>query len=112
MANLVVMGAMLQCSMGASPAPLTVTNAALVQGSSCSAANKADSSPGANVANFGYCVALQICAPSFVQWVPGSITVDLKSQGALTSTSTLSCTSGGGTVSIVFPGEVTITCGS
>lgn len=111
MANLVVLGAMLQCSMGASPASLTVTNGSMVQGTSCNAANKTDSSTGANVANFGYCTALQVCAPSFAQWSPASTTVNLQNQGALTSTSTLSCTSGGGTVSITFPGEVTITCG-
>jgi hypothetical protein len=125
MGQLVVNGAMMACSFGAAPATLAVLPAGRVQSSNQPAANIMDSKPNVNIAPFGMCMSPsnpqvaaataaamgvltpQPCLPVTVApWTPGSPTVMIAGQPALTNSSTCNCM-WGGVITISMPGQMT-----
>jgi hypothetical protein len=126
MAQLVCMGALLQCSFGAAPSSMTVTPENLVNATSKSAATIMDNIPMKNIMPFGMCstqsnpavaaattAALGTptpapCVPvTTAPWAPGSATVMIKNKPALNSTSKLMCT-WGGVIQVNFAGQATV----
>lgn len=124
MAQLVNMGAMMQCSFGVAPCPLVVLPTGRVMASSMPAANIMDSKPMVNIASFGMCsspanpavaaataAALGVLTPmpcipaTAAPWTPGSPTVMVGGMPALSSTCTCMC-SYGGVITITNPGQV------
>ncbi|HFQ80142.1 MAG TPA: DUF4280 domain-containing protein [Desulfobacterales bacterium] len=119
MAMQVCMGAMLQCSFGAAPSALVVTPENKVL-TTTPAATIMDHIPMKNIISFGMCTtqsnpavaaataaatsaALGVftptpapCVPATASpWIPGSPTVLIANQPALSDTSTLMCAYGG-----------------
>lgn len=126
MGQLVVMGAMCQCSMGVAPASLVVLPTNMVMGASMPAATIMDHQPMVNLATFGMCqspsnptvasataAALGVLTPmpcipmTMSPWTPGASKVTIKGNPALTGDSTCSCT-WGGSISITNPGQTKI----
>jgi hypothetical protein len=126
MGQLVCMGAMLQCSFGATPSTLIVTPENMVNSVSMSAATIMDNVPVKNVPPFGMCTtqsnpavaaataaALGVptpapCVPvTTAPWTPGSSTVMVKNKPALNNSSKLMCT-WGGVIQINYAGQVTV----
>ncbi|WP_291328932.1 DUF4280 domain-containing protein [Desulfovibrio sp. UCD-KL4C] len=126
MSQLVVSGAMLQCSFGVAPCSLVVlpTNRVMC---STPAANIMDYIPMVNVPGFAMCTSLanptvaaataaalgvltpMPCIPSLVApWITGSPTVLLGKMPALNDSSTLMCM-WAGSISIVSAGQFTTT---
>jgi hypothetical protein len=114
MAKLVVKGAMLACSMGSSPAQLTVLPTNAVDGDSSPAANIQDMQPNVNIAPFGMCQSManpqvaaataaaqgvltpQPCMPmTTAPWTPGSTSVTIAGQPAVSDSCQLLCQWGG-----------------
>ncbi len=103
MAKLVVSTAQLQCPCGASTAALTVLPSRTVQAESQPAGNIMDAAPTTNIAPFGNCKILTAaalgvptpCVPATVSWSPGSPTVMIEDQPALTDSSVCVCSIGG-----------------
>jgi Domain of unknown function (DUF4280) len=125
MGQLVVNGAMMACTFGAAPGTLSVLPANRVQSSNQPAANIMDSKPNVNIATFGMCMSPsnpqvaaatsaamgvltpQPCVPmTAAPWSPGSPTVMVGGQPALTNSSTCTCT-WGGVITISMPGQMT-----
>ena len=123
MAVLVVDGAVLTCSFGASPSALAASPASPAHGGSVAAATIMDFAPMANIKPFGICssptnpqviaatsAALgvftpQPCVPATVSpWVPGSPAVTLAGQPALDSACTCNCL-WAGVISVISPGQ-------
>src|SRR5206468_3667912 len=111
MAQLVAMGAQLQCTSGSAPAALAVP-AAMVAGEVKPVANIMDSIPMTNILPFGTCSVLTAaasgvptpCLPATAgPWAPGSPTVMVRGQPALNNSSTCTCTIGGA-IAISNPG--------
>jgi hypothetical protein len=110
MPQLVVNGAMMQCSFGAAPATLTVTPVNRVNAGGQPAANIMDHKPMMNIAPFG--MTPQPCIPATNSpWVPGSMTVMIAGQPALNSTCTCNCM-WAGVIKINLPGQFTVNVGS
>ncbi len=126
MALQVVMGAMLQCSFGASPCSLVVLPTNKVQGGYVPAANINDYIPITNIPGFGMCsnpgnpavaaatsaamgvLTPQACVPATAApWTPGATTVLIGNMPALNDTSTCMC-SYGGTITITNAGQTSI----
>jgi hypothetical protein len=118
-------GAILMCSFGAIPSTLTVLPTNLVNVSSQPMATVMDNKPFVNIMSFGMCSSLanptvasataaalgvltpMPCIPSIVgTWVPGSTTVMVKGNPALTDSSTVMCAYGG-VVKCNFAGQIT-----
>jgi hypothetical protein len=125
MALAVGSGAMMTCSFGVAPAALTVLPAGRVTADGVPMASIMDHKPNVNIAPFGMCNTLsnpqvaaatsaaqgvltpQPCIPVTTSpWTPGSPTVSVGGQPALTNTSTCMCT-WGGTITITSPGTAT-----
>jgi hypothetical protein len=125
MATLVTGTAMLSCSFGAAPTPLTVlpVNHVLVESP---AANIMDNKPFLNITPFGVCktpsnpavaaataAALGVLTPmpcipvTVAPWVAGKPTVLIGNMPALTNDSKLMCM-WGGCISISFAGQVKV----
>lgn len=126
MAQLVCAGALLQCSFGVAPSPLSVLPVHLVMAGGPPAATIMDHVPMLNVAPFGMCsspsnpvviaataAALGVltpmpCVPATVApWVPGAPTVMVANLPALDSTSKLMCL-WAGVIQITVPGQFTV----
>jgi hypothetical protein len=124
MANLVCMGAILQCSFGVAPSSLTVLPANGVF-TGAPAATIMDHAPMVNVSPFGTCssianpavaaattAALGVLTPmpcipvTAAPWAPGAPTVLIGSMLALDDQSKLMC-AWGGVIQINFAGQVT-----
>jgi Domain of unknown function (DUF4280) len=124
MANLVCMGAMLQCSFGAAPSSLAVLPANGVL-AGAPAATIMDNAPMVNILPFGTCssianptvatattAALGVLTPMpcipvpSAPWAPGAPTVLIGNMPALDDQSKLMC-AWGGVIQINFPGQVT-----
>jgi Domain of unknown function (DUF4280) len=118
----VVMGAMLQCSFGVAPSPLTVLPINRVLGDT-PAANIMDNIPMVNVLPFGMCTspsnptvaaataaALGVLTPmpcvpfTVAPWVPGVPTVLIGNMPAVDNNCKLMC-SWGGVIQVVSPGQ-------
>jgi hypothetical protein len=114
MAKLVVKGAQLSCSMGTSPAQLSVLPANMTNGDDAAAANIQDMQPNVNIMPFGMCQSManpqvaaataaamgtltpQPCMPMTVApWTPGSTSVTIGGQPAVSDSCQLACTWGG-----------------
>jgi hypothetical protein len=110
MAKLVVQGAKLSCSMGTSPASLSVLPANMVDGDSSPAATIQDMKPNVNIASFGMCqspsnpqvaaataaaqgvLTPQPCVPmTTAPWTPGSQSVTIADEAALSDSSQCMC---------------------
>jgi len=122
-----VAGAVLMCSFGMAPSSLNVTpKGQMVKAGGPMAANIMDNVPIANVPPFGMCItptnpavaaataaALGVltpvpCMPVIAgPWAPGSPTVMVNGQPALSSTSKCTC-AWGGVISITMPGQLTV----
>lgn len=121
----VAQGAMLLCTFGTGPCTYSVLPANCTQASSMSAANIQDQVPYVNVPGFIMCTSLsnpavaaatsaalgvltpQACTPMLAApWAPGSPTVQIGGQPALTHSSTLTC-SFGGVITVTSPGQAT-----
>lgn len=126
MGQLVVMGAMMQCTMGVAPASLIVLPTNKVNGSNVPAANIQDFQPMTNIPTFGMCQSMsnpQVsaatsaamgvltpmpCVPMTTSpWSPGASKTMIGNQPALTNSCTCNC-SYGGTISITNAGQTTI----
>ena len=124
MANLVCMGALLQCSFGAAPSSLVVLPANGVL-TGTPAATIMDHAPIVNVPPFGACSSLanptvaaataaalgvltpMPCVPvTPAPWVPGAPTVLIGNMPALNDQSKLMC-AWGGVIQINFAGQAT-----
>jgi hypothetical protein len=124
MANLVCMGAILQCSFGVAPSSLTVLPANRVL-TGAPAATIMDHAPMVNILPFGVCssianptvaaataAALGVLTPmpcipvTAAPWAPGAPTVLIGSMPALDDQSKLMC-AWGGVIQINFAGQVT-----
>ena len=128
MSKLVVAGAKLACTMGASPCSLTVLPLRSTQGDSNEAATIQDYQPVVNISGFGMCqspsnpavaaataaamgvLTPQPCVPVIPSaWSPGSPGVTIKYQASLTDDSMCSC-NWAGNISISDsgqPGDIT-----
>jgi hypothetical protein len=122
MAIQVVNGAQIMCSFGAAPATLAVLPASRVTCGGQPAANIQDCAPMVNIAPFGMCttpsnpqvaaataaalgvLTPQPCIPVTSPWAPGSPTVLVGGQPALTSTCQCQCT-WGGVITVTTPGQ-------
>lgn len=121
----VVYGAQLQCSFGAAPSTLIVTPVNREQVTNQFAANIMDHVPMVNIMPFGVCASLANpttasatsaamgvltptpCVPLVpAPWMPGSPTVLVANQPALSNPSKCMCTYAG-IISIVSPGQTT-----
>ncbi len=128
MAVQVVNGAQLMCSFGVAPSALTVVPTGVpVKIGGQFAATVMDHKPTANIAPFGMCTSLanpqvaaatsaamgtltpQPCVPVTVApWSPGSTSVQIGKQPALTNTSTCNC-QWAGVITISNPGQTSTT---
>jgi hypothetical protein len=123
MPKLVVQGAALKCTFGASPARFAVTVPHLVDGDDLAAGSIADFAPTANIPPFGLCrspknpqvatatsaaggtLTPQPCVPALTQpWSPGSTSVSVAGQPGLHASCTCRC-QWGGVISITNPGQ-------
>jgi hypothetical protein len=123
MAVLVVDGAVLSCSFGATPSIFAASPASPAGGTSAGAATIMDFAPFANIRPFGLCsspsnpqviaatsAALgvftpQPCMPATASpWVPGSPAVTIGGLPALDSACTCNCL-WAGVVSVISPGQ-------
>jgi Domain of unknown function (DUF4280) len=126
MGQLVVTGAMMQCTFGAAPATLNATSAPTVTAGT-PAATIMDHVPMENIPTFGMCQSLanpQVaaatsaalgvltpmpCIPATsAPWAPGSPTVTINNFPALTSSCKCMC-NWAGVISITNPGQTTVT---
>ncbi len=125
MANLVITGALLSCSMGTAPTALVVTSNATVL-STLPAATIMDYAPLVNIPTFAMCASTSnpttiaataaasgvytqgACIPACASpWSPGASKTTIGGIAALLDSDTCSC-SYGGSVSISFAGQVTV----
>jgi uncharacterized Zn-binding protein involved in type VI secretion len=125
MALAVASGAMMTCPFGVAPSTLTVLPAGRVMADGVPMATIMDHKPNVNIAPFGMCNSLanpqvaaatsaaqgvltpQPCVPLIIApWAPGSPTVSIGGQPALTNSSTCNC-AWGGTITISNPGTTT-----
>ncbi|HEV2320702.1 MAG TPA: DUF4280 domain-containing protein [Verrucomicrobiae bacterium] len=127
MGQLVVNGAMMACTFGAAPATLIATSAPTATAGGQPAATIMDFAPMTNIPTFGMCSSIanpqvaaataaalgvltpQPCIPNTVApWTPGSPTVTIGGNPALTSDCMCSCL-WAGEISITNPGQTTTT---
>jgi hypothetical protein len=125
MANLVCMGAKMQCSFGAAPSSLIVLPQNRVLAGSAPAATIMDGKPIVNIPAFGVCTSIanptvaaataaalgvltpMPCVPvTPAPWVPGAPTVMIGNMPALDDQAKLMC-NWGGLIQISFAGQVT-----
>lgn len=127
MGQLVVMGAMMQCTFGVAPSSLIVVPEGVpVMATGPLAATIMNFAPIVNIPPFGMCntitnptvaaattAALGVLTPmpcvpvTTAPWVPGSPTVLINGMPALNATSKCLCM-WGGVISITFPGQVQV----
>ena len=124
MPDLVTTGALLQCSMGAAPAPLTILPGQMVMFDNKPAATTMDFKPMANIPSFGVCKSIanptvasatsaamgvltpMPCVPATsAPWVPGAPTVTAGKMSVLTSNSQCMC-NWAGVITIKQPGTL------
>lgn len=122
----VVGGAILQCSFGAAPVPLTVLPKSNTLAGGAPAATIMDNVPFVNIPPFGVCTSLanptvaaataaalgvltpMPCVPVLsAPWAPGSPTVLIGSLPALNNSSKCLC-AWAGVISIAIPGQVSV----
>ena len=104
----VVMGAVIECTLGSAPSVLIVTSNATVTAGSLTAATIEDYAPITNIPTFGTCDATtSVCVPAGTGWTPGCTDVTINSLTALDDSSTCQC-SEGGTISVTSAGQTTV----
>lgn len=126
MGQLVCSGAMLKCSMGVAPASLVVVPKNMAQAGGAPVATIMDNIPMMNIPTFGMCqspanpqvaaataAAMGVltpmpCVPVIpAPWAPGSPTVLIGKQPALTSSSKCMC-AWAGVIEVTTPGQFTV----
>ena len=126
MGQLVVNGAMLQCTFGAAPSTMVVTPENRTNGSKVPAATIMDNIPMKNIMPFAMCMSLanpqvaaatsaalgvltpQPCIPVVAApWAPGSPTVMISKKPALNNSCKLMC-NWAGVISIINAGQFTV----
>ncbi len=126
MAQQVYIGATIACSLGVAPSTLVVTSQLQTVTNGTPAATIMDFAPLVNVPPFGMCTTLTnpvvaaataaklgvytpaSCVPlTTAPWAPGSPTVLISGQPALTNTCTLLC-QWGGVITVTNPGQLTV----
>lgn len=126
MAMVVGNGAMITCTFGAAPGTLTIVPQNKTMAGGIPAGNIMDNKPMMNIAPFGMCMSManpQVaaataaalgvltpmpCMPNIPgPWVPGSPTVLIAGQPALTNSCQLMC-AWGGMIAIGVPGQFTV----
>jgi hypothetical protein len=126
MPKLVVKGATLACSMGNAPSSLSVLPANATYGDENAAANIQDMKPSVNIAPFGICISMsnpqvaaatsaasgvltpQPCMPvTTAPWTPGSTSVTIAGQPALSDSCQLVC-QWGGQIQIESAGQIDV----
>lgn len=126
MSQLVVMGAVCQCSFGAAPSSLVVLPAKKVNGVKMPIATIMDNVPISNIVPFGVCSSLanptvaaataaalgvltpMPCVPATAApWTPGKPMVMIGKTPALDATSKCLC-NWGGVISVTSPGQATV----
>lgn len=126
MSQLVVMGALCQCSFGAAPSSLVVLPAKMVNGVKVPIATITDNIPITNIVPFGMCSSLanptvaaataaalgvltpMPCVPATAApWTPGKPMVMIGKTPALDATSKCMC-NWGGVISVTSPGQMTV----
>lgn len=126
MGQQVVMGALMQCNMGAAPSSLMVLPANRTMACNMPAANIMDYVPMMNIMPFGTCMSManpmvaaataaalgvltpMPCIPMTVApWVVGAPTVLIGNMPALNNSSKCMC-AWGGSISINFAGQATV----
>jgi hypothetical protein len=114
------------CSMGQAPSQLAVLPANMVDGDSQPAANIQDMQPNVNIMPFGMCISMsnpqvaaataaamgaltpQPCVPMTVApWSPGSTSVTIANQPAVSDSCQLACM-WGGQITVSFAGQTDI----
>jgi hypothetical protein len=129
MAQVVVNGAMITCSMGLAPSTMAVLPMKRVLGSNMPVATVTDIVPFVNIPPFGLCTSLMNpivaaataaalgaltpmpCTPTIVApWSPGAPTVVAGGIPALTNTSMCNCAYAG-VITIISPGQMTAMSG-
>jgi hypothetical protein len=127
MAQQVVNSAMLMCSFGVAPGTMNVLPINRVMAAGQPAANIMDNKPMMNIMPFGMCTtpsnpqvaaatsaAMGVLTPmpcipvTTAPWAPGSATVMIANQPALSSTCQLMCM-WGGAITVSFAGQATVT---
>lgn len=125
MANLVVTGATLSCTMGTAPTALVVTSNTLVL-ATLTAATIMDYASIVNIPSFALCASTTnpttiaataaasgvytqgACIPVVAApWTPGATKTTINNMAALTDSCTCTC-SYGGTISITYAGQVKV----
>ena len=120
----VVSGAMMLCSFGTAPGSLIVLPKNKVMAGNMPAANIMDYIPFVNIPPFVMCNSVANpatkrpppvfftpapCTPVIAApWIPGAPTKLIANMPALTDSCKCICTLGGGVISIVFAGQVTV----
>ncbi len=126
MSQLVVAGANMMCTFGAAPSALNVLPVNRTMAGGPAAATIMDNKPMLNIPPFGMCMSManpQVAAATAAAmgvltpmpclpvipapWVPGSPTVMIGGQPALSNTSKCMC-AWGGSISIMVPGQFTV----
>jgi Domain of unknown function (DUF4280) len=108
MACQVVMGAVIECTLGSAPSALLVSSNTTVNAGSLVAATIDDFASITNIPTFGTCDATtSACVPATTAWTPGSANVTIGNLAALDDSSTCQC-SLGGTISITSAGQTTV----
>ncbi len=129
MPELVADGASLECTMGTSPGTLSIATTCKTNCDNVAAATVQDSVPSMNIGAFGMCNSMsnpqvasataaaqgvltpQPCLPVVsAPWSPGSSSVMIANQAALTPDSTCNC-QWGGVIKISDPGQKTTEVG-
>ena len=124
MAQQVVNGALMTCTMGVAPASLIVLPTAMTNAETQPAATIMDFAPMTNIPTFGMCNTMSNpvvaaataaklgvftpapCVPATTApWTPGASTVMIGNKPALDSTSTCMCM-WGGTISVSYAGTM------
>lgn len=126
MPQLVVLGAICQCTFGAAPSSLVVLPTKMVNGAKVPLATIMDNIPISNIVPFGMCsspsnptvaaataaaagvLTPMPCVPATAApWTPGKPMVMIGKTPALDATSKCMCT-WGGVISVTNPGQVTV----
>ena len=125
MPKLAVHGATLMCSMGNAPSQLAVLPVNAVEGDNAPAASIQDIKPNVNILPFGLCMSPmnpqvaaatsaamgvltpQPCVPmTTAPWVPGSLSVTVAGDPAVSDSCMLLC-QWGGQIQVQVPGQTT-----
>lgn len=108
MAEYVVMGANLECTLGVAPSKLVVLPQHQVQLKGKNCANIGDAKPFVNILPFGACKITsppKPCTPACAMWMGGKSDLWVQGLPALLDSDKLVCAAGGGMITIKDSGQ-------